>query len=132
MSTRSFAINTEPHVAKVGESDLHFQPEVIGAEFAEAYDAIRTVQLKVKAAQGNKASSSKHAKDDDVDSSVLAELSLAMRSFVGKFLVDDHERETFSGMRIPDRVLVQLMEWVAELYGSGSGNRDAAGGTSSA
>lgn len=136
MASRNFAINTEPHEAVIGSTTLLFEPEVIGAEFAEAYEQLRAVQQKVKGAQGGKASSTKHAKADTADAAVLGELSQAMREFVNTFLLEE-SREAFASLRLPDRILVQLMEWAAELYGGGSGgggaegNTDAAGGTSS-
>lgn len=130
MASRSFALNTTPHEATVGSVTLLFEPEVIGAEFAEAYEQLRDVQQKVKGAGGSKASSTKHARAESVDAGVLGELSDAMRKFVGTFLLEESQA-AFADLRLPDRILVQLMEWVAELYGSGSGNLDAAGGTSS-
>jgi hypothetical protein len=36
----------------------------------------------------------------------------------------------FVSVRLPQRVLLQLIEWVAELYGGGSGNPDAGTGPS--
>lgn len=164
MATKSFAINTEPHVADVGGTQLLFQPEVVGAEFAQAYAELREVQKSVK---GNKASSTKHAKDDDTSPETLLKLNHAMRSFLSGFMLPE-SAEIFSrhelthkgevqvftsaeqaaavaeelgvtntlvdkSMRLPDRILVQLMEWVAELYGSAdSGKTDAPGGQSSA
>jgi len=130
MTTKTFAIRTEPHEAIIGSAVLLFEPEVLGSEFAEAYDTLREVQRKVKAVKGNGSSSTKHAKAEDLDTDTLIELSNAMRNFVSRFLLVD-SREVFAGLRLPDRVLAELMEYVAELYGSGSGNRDAAGGTSS-
>lgn len=130
MATRTFEIRTEPHLATIGEDTLAFTPEVIGADFAQAYDKLRQVQSKVKAAQAGKASSTKHAKEDGIGSDVLSELSAAMREFVGGFLMPESVT-VFAAMRLPDRILIQLMEWVAELYGGGSGNQAAAGGTSS-
>lgn len=130
MASKAFEIRTEPNEALIGDATLLFQAEVVGAEFAEAYDALRSVQQKVKGLEGGKPSSTKHAKADHVDSTTLAELSNAMRDFVGRFLLPE-SKTVFDSMRLPDRVLVQLMEWVAELYGGGSGNQAAAGGTSS-
>lgn len=127
--TRTFEIRTEPHEAVIGSDKLLFEPEVIGSEFAQAYEALKIVQKKVNDAKGSKASSTKPAKADSLDASVLSELSAAMRDFVSKFLLAE-SRPVFDGLRLPDRVLVQLMEYVAELYGGGSGN--AAGGPSSA
>ncbi|AKA61742.1 hypothetical protein SEA_MAIH_4 [Streptomyces phage Maih] len=131
MSTKTFEIRTEPHEAVIGPHTLLLEPEVIGAEFAQAYAAIREVQGKVKAAQASKGSSTKHAKADGLDADVLTELSEAMRAFVRRFMLPDSQA-VFDGIRLPDRILVQLMEYVAELYGGGSGNQAAAGGTSSA
>jgi hypothetical protein len=130
MATKSFALNEDPHTATVGRTELLFVPETTGPEFAEAYDALRDVQIKVKNARGAKGSSTKPGKPDDLGKDTLIELSDAMRTFITRFLLDDEQRETFAGMRLPDRVLVQMMEWVAELYGSGSGNVDGGGSSS--
>ncbi|ATN93707.1 hypothetical protein SEA_ABT2GRADUATEX2_4 [Streptomyces phage Abt2graduatex2] len=131
VTSRTFNIRTEPHEAVIGPHKLLLEPEVIGAEFAEAYTVIREAQAKVKAAQGSKASGTKHAKADGLDASVLKELSEAMRTFVRRFMLPESQ-QVFDTIRLPDRILVQLMEYVAELYGGGSGNQAAAGGTSSA
>lgn len=128
MATKSFAINTEPHVADVGGTELLFQAEVIGAEFAQAYAQLRTVQQKVK---GTKASSTKHAKEESLDPDVLVELHHAMKAFVRGFLLPESQT-VFDRLRLPDRILVQLMEWVAELYGSGTDNDDTDGGKADA
>jgi cobalamin-dependent methionine synthase I len=130
MASKTFALRVEPHEAIVGDTILLLEPEVIGADFAEAYDALREVQQKVKSAEGNKASSTKTAKASTVDAKMLTELSAAMRSFVRRFLLEE-SRPVFDDMRLPDRVLVDLMQYVAELYGGGQGNRAADGGTSS-
>lgn len=130
MATKTFEIRTEPHEAVIGANTLLLEPEVIGAEFAQAYASLREVQAKVKGAQAGKPSSTKHAKADGIDAGILTELSEAMRSFVRRFMLPDSQA-VFDGLRLPDRILVQLMEYVAELYGGGSGNPVAAGGTSS-
>lgn len=130
MATKTFEIRTNPHEAVIGATTLLLEPEVVGAEFAQAYAEIREVQQKVKSAQATKGSSTKHAKADGLDAAVLTELSESMRQFVRRFMLPD-SKAVFDGMRLPDRVLVQLMEYVAELYGGGSGNLVAAGGTSS-
>lgn len=129
-TSRTFEIRTEPHEAVIGPHTLLLEPEVVGAEFATAYAALREVQRKVRSAEPAKGSSTKHAKADGLNADVLIELSDAMRVFVRKFMLPDSQA-VFDGMRVPDRVLVKLMEYVAELYGGGSGNPDAAGGTSS-
>lgn len=166
MAARTFHINTEPHAASVGDVTLLFQPEVVGAEFASAYAELREVQKSVK---GNKASSTKHAKDDDTSPETLLKLNQAMRSFLAGFMLPEsaavfnrfevtHGKtvEAFAtreladaraeelgatdtvrdaSLRLPDRILVALMEWVAELYGSAGdaeGKTDGPGGQSSA
>lgn len=130
MASKTFEIRTEPHEAVLGDVKLYFVPEVGGAAFATAYAALREVQKKVGASEGSKSSSTKHAKEaKDLDPAVLGEISEALHTFVRQFLVPA-SRELFDGMGLPDRVLVQLMEWVAELYGGGSGNPEDAGGTS--
>lgn len=128
MAEKSFAIRTEPHRADIGGTVLLLQPEVVGAEFTDAYAEVRKVQSLVRSVEGGgKASSTKHK--SEVDPEALRKISDAMREFVRGFLLEE-SRPVFDGMRLPDRVLVELMQWVAELYGGGSGNGDAAGGTS--
>ncbi|WP_224281768.1 hypothetical protein [Streptomyces sp. LS1784] len=38
---RTFTINTEPHVAEIGDVELLFRPEVMGDEFPDAYTKLR-------------------------------------------------------------------------------------------
>lgn len=131
MAVKNFEIRTEPHTATIGAHELRFLPEVVGSKFVQAYDEMTAVQRKLKGASGNKASSSKHAKEEDaIDGVVLAEINAAMIRFVRSFLFDDESRTVFDALALPDRILVQLIEWVGELYGGGSGNPVAGGGTS--
>lgn len=130
MASKVFEIRTKPHEAVFGDTTVFFEPEVIGAEFAAAYDKLREAQKRAKAAEGGKASSTKHAKEADVDAETLVSLSTAMREFVGSFVTTESVAD-FSGLRLPDRILLEMVNWVAELYGGGSGNPAAAGGTSS-
>lgn len=117
MAIRTFAINDQPHEAKIGEHALLFQPEVVGARFAQAYAGLREVQKQVTAA------------GDDVDPDLLTAVNTEMRAFLANFMLPDSVK-VFDTLELPDRVLVQLLQWVAELYGGGSGNAD--GGSSSA
>lgn len=123
MATRQFAINQEPHTAVVGDTVLSFFPEVIGAEFMQSYSGLRDVQKRVTDA------------GDDVDVADLLAVSEAMRSFLAGLMLPESVK-AFDKMRFPDRILVQLLEWVAELYGSGAGKDQspaaAPGGQSSA
>ncbi len=117
MATKTFALNTTPHVATVGKHKLSFEPEVLGAEFAEAYSGLKATQKSVKVAE------------DDIGADELMAVNAGMREFLSRFMLPD-SKELFETLRLPDRILVQLLEWVAELYGGGSGN--GRGGSSSA
>lgn len=135
MASKTFNLRTEPHEAVLGDTTLLFVPEVTGPEFATAYDALKSVQLKAKNAEGMaKALGKKGGKpaDDDAGLSkeLLVELSDAMREFIRTFLTDEMQRDTFDNMRLPDRILSELMQFCAELYGGGSGNDDAGGSSS--
>lgn len=124
MAVRQFTINQTPHEFQVGDVSLFLEPEVEGAVFAEAYAQLREVQADAKRVQKSaKASSTKHkaadADADGMDPQTLVKLNKAMRDFLRGFMLPD-SAAVFDGMRLPDRVLVQMMEAVAELYGSGS------------
>lgn len=110
MASKSFAINTEPHRAEIGEHTLLFQPEVVGAAFAEAYSGLRDAQKKVKDA------------GDDIGPDVLLAVNAEMRAFLARFMLPE-SAELFATLKLPDRVLVQLLQWVAELYGGGAEER---------
>ncbi|QBZ73489.1 hypothetical protein SEA_MISCHIEF19_4 [Streptomyces phage Mischief19] len=134
MAERSFAINTEPHVFNVGDVKLLLQPEVVGAEFATAYADLRKVQTRVQQSQKlAKASSTKHkaAEADGIDADVLTDLHEAMRSFLRRFMLPASQ-EVFDGLRLPDRILVAMLEAAAELYGTtGDEPRPTGGSTES-
>lgn len=130
MTERVFEIRTEPHRAVVGDTTLLLVPETSGGDFLAGYAKLREVQAKVNRKTGGvKASSTKHAKEAEQDLEALAELSNTMRMFVARFLLPESV-PVFENMRLPDRILLQLIEFAAELYGGGSGNPDADGGTS--
>ena len=116
MAEKSFAINTEPHVATIGDHKLSFVPEVVGAEFADAYAGLKEAHKLVKAAK------------DGVGPKELKAVNAGMREFLTGFMLP-HSAEVFESLKLPDRVLVQLLEWLTALYGGGSGN--APGGSSS-
>lgn len=121
MATRTFSLNTEPHQAIIGDVTLLFIPETEGAAFADAYASLRTAQEGIKAA------------GDNIGADELRAVSAGMRAFVGNFLLPDSVPD-FESLRLPERVLVQLLEYVAELYGGGSGaegKTGAPGGRSS-
>lgn len=114
---RSFALNTTPHVAVVGPHRFEFECESNGAEFADAYSALREAQRAITDAGEN------------VGAAELKIVSAGMRNFVTRFMLDE-SKAMFASVTLPDRVLVQMLEFVAELYGSGKAGAD--GGQSSA
>lgn len=122
MATRTFMINVTPHEAVVGDVTLLFIPETEGAAFADAYASLRTAQEGIKAA------------GDSIGADELRAVSAGMRAFVSNFLLPESVPD-FESLRLPERVLVQLLEYVAELYGGGAGTKanptGAAGGRSS-
>lgn len=128
---RVFELRTEPHPVRVGTTVLHFEPETYGADFVEAYNDLRDAQVRVsRKAAGRKASSSKHAQDPDLNVEDVKALNDTMRRFVRGFLVPE-SHAAFDGLKIPDRILLELIDYLAELYGGGSGNPVADGGQSS-
>jgi hypothetical protein len=156
---RSFTINTEPHVAEVGEHELLFQPEVMGDEFLDAYTKLREVQ-----------SAGGVDVDDlaNLDPAELRKVTAALRVFLAGLMLpesaevfarwevkagsgkavlgtygtpEEAEAEaakkhgakvTDASLRLPDRVLVELLEWVVELYGSGATARPTGSSSGSA
>lgn len=111
---RVFEIRTEPHVAKLGDVSLYLFPEVEGAAFAAAYAGLREAQKSITAA------------GDNVGPDELAAVNKGMRDFLSSFMTDE-SRATFTEMKLPDRVLVQLLEFAAELYGGGGQGNDRGG-----
>lgn len=108
MASKNFAINTEPHDATIGDKTLYFVPEVEGSEFMTAYAALRDVQKEL-------------GSEESATAEQLMLINTAMRDFLKGLMLPDSQDE-FDDMKLPSRVLVQLLEWTAELYGGGSGN----------
>lgn len=143
MARKQFSLNTQPHVAELGDVELLFIPEVLGDEFLDGYGKLTEAQAKVSGA-------------DDLSKASPEELRAlygAMRAFLvglmtpesaarfarfevikgGETIADFRSREEAEkhaadwkgatvvdrSMRLPDRVLVELLEWTVELYGGG-------------
>ncbi|MFF0092662.1 hypothetical protein ACFYSF_22250 [Streptomyces canus] len=146
MATRDFAVRTEPHVATLGDlGELHFVAEVFGDEFLDGYNQVQEAQkslggeedltkmdpdalrriygsmrqflatlmtpesaerwLRFEVVKANKVVD--HFRSRDEAEAKAAELGATAR-------VRD------VSMRVPDRVLVELLEWTTELYGGGN------------
>lgn len=130
MTERVFSIRTEPHRAVIGDTVLLLVPEANSGDFLDAYNRMRAAQeLFSRKSAGTKATGTKHAKASEVDTESLAKLNKTMRDFVTGFLLPESVT-VFENLTLPDRVLLQLIEFAAELYGGGSGNPAADGGTS--
>lgn len=109
---KAFAIRTEPHEAEIGDTVLRFVPEAVGDMFVEQYANLRETQ--------------KGANADDADAVELRKATQALRDFlIGFMLPESHD--AFTAMQLPTRVLMELLEWVAELYGGGAGGTDGKG-----
>ncbi|CAM5301305.1 hypothetical protein AB0F92_22690 [Kitasatospora aureofaciens] len=138
---KTFALNTEPHIAEVGDHELRFQPEVLGDEFLDAYSRLQDTYKSLDLDLSN----------PDVDLGQVREATVALRLFLASLMLPESAEEfarwdivaagkTVSshgdpaqareaaggrkgarvvdrGLRLPDRVLIELMEWVVELYG---------------
>ncbi|CAL9613654.1 hypothetical protein SUDANB1_05680 [Streptomyces sp. enrichment culture] len=145
MSRKSFALNTEPHEAAIGDIVLKFIPEVYGDEFLDAYIQLRDAQKSVGGGGEN------------ADPAELRQAMASLRAFLADLMTEESrvlftrvdvvkggevletfqswdEAETYAEgvvggasvvqhLRLPARVLTELMEWVAELYGGGTSNR---------
>ncbi|MCX5326275.1 hypothetical protein [Streptomyces sp. NBC_00120] len=143
--SRTFTLNTTPHVATVGETELLFQPEVMGDEFLDAYESLQDSQQSLGVDVNNLAAA---------DPENLRAVVRSLRLFLARLMLPE-SAQTFAqwevvkngqavsthatpdeaaqaasevkgattvkdaGMRLPDRVLVELLEWVVELYGGG-------------
>lgn len=157
MAKKTFALNTEPHVATVGDTDLLFKPEVMGDEFM---DALHDLQEAQKAASGVDLEDLQN-----LDADALRKTARALRGFLAELMlpesaalftrVDVYEdgkvaasyatreeadahaagspgAKAVDAMPLPDRILVQLMEWVIEIYGGGADERPPTSSSASA
>jgi len=130
VTERVFTVRTEPHRAVIGDTTLLLVPEASSGDFLDAYNKMRAAQdLFNKKSAGAKASGTKHAKAADLDPEALGKLTQTMREFISRFLMPE-SAPVFASLKLPDRVLLELIEFAAELYGGGSGNQGADGGTS--
>ncbi|WP_030236752.1 hypothetical protein [Streptomyces sp. NRRL S-350] len=145
MATRTFALNTVPHVAEIGPHKLSFEPEVYGDEFLDAYEKLRNSQAEL-GVDLNDLGNVEPAKLRQVVGSLrvfLASLMLPESAAVfarwdvvaGGVAVGSYSEPGLAAkaaaeqegatvkdesLRLPDRVLVELLEWAVELYGGGA------------
>lgn len=141
---KQFALNREPHVADIGGTELSFQAEVMGDEFMDAYTGLRDAQKSLGVDVGSLEDAEpeairavSRALRDFLVLLMLPESAALMNrvdvfhdgQVVATFPTwaegEEHAAKVGGGasarysLRLPDRVLVELMEWVVELYGGG-------------
>lgn len=153
---KTIKINTEPHECEVGPHTLLFQPEIYGDDFLDNYSQLQEIQKEFSGADLNEVSGTRLRGLYTEMRAFLARLMtdecadrfnrfevhaegkpvVAFRTREG---ADAHaekigatDRIKDESIRLPDRVLVELMEWVVELYGSGEGSGSRPTGSSSA
>ncbi|MFJ6014454.1 hypothetical protein [Streptomyces sp. NPDC092952] len=154
MAKRQFTLNTQPHEAEIGDAVYLFEPEVLGDEFLDRYERLQEANRRLNIDPGNmvNADLSKVREAAVAMRVFLASLMLPESAaefarwdvITGGKTVSSHstpeEAEEAAakrkdatvkdaGRRYPDRVLVELMEWVVELYG---GNRPPTSSSGSA
>ncbi|MFF4146894.1 hypothetical protein ACFY0A_37465 [Streptomyces sp. NPDC001698] len=158
VATKSFAIRTENHVADLGDlGTLEFVPEILGDEFLDGYSKVQEAQsalgdekdltkldpgvlrsvfgamrsflatlmttesaerfLRFEVIKGGKTVA--HFRTREQADAYASELTGAVR-------VEDR------GMRLPDRVLVEMLEWTTELYAGGDRPTGPSSGSSRA
>ncbi|WP_434593244.1 hypothetical protein [Streptomyces sp. A5-4] len=144
VAKKQFALNTTPHEAEIGDVVLQFQPEVMGDQFLDNYSRIQETSKRLNIDLTDMSSVDLSAVKETTQSLrvFLANLMLpdSAEQFarwdvrVGQKVVSSHREPEAAheaagarknaevidaGMRLPDRVLVELLEWVVELYGGG-------------
>ncbi|WP_411092328.1 hypothetical protein [Streptomyces sp. 049-1] len=146
MATKNFSFNTEPHVASVNGRDLLFEPEVMGDAYMDAFGELKEAQaaasgidlddlstLDPSTLRGATRGLRQFLGRMMLPESAREFLTVEAISADGTVLSCHQEWEEaeeaaaqVTGARVrwtwqmPDRVLVDLMEWVTELYGGGS------------
>lgn len=158
MATRSFDLRTQPHEAVIGDTTLLFRPEVLGAEFLDSYERLKEVQQAAKGS-GDDGDAIDAGLARQVTAAIrqfLAELMVpeAVLRFnrwdvmdgsgapVESFTTAEEAQKRAAAVKgsevidrslqLPDRLLAELIEWTAELYGSSGGDQARPTGSSSA
>lgn len=107
MASKVFHLNEEPHTITVGDYTFLFTPEAGGAEFASAYALLATAQAEAKGAEGANTAEA------------MSKVSAALKGFVRQFMLPKTVK-AFDGAMLPDRVLMGMVEFLAETYAGGN------------
>lgn len=141
---RTFALNKTPHVAELGDGlELKFQPEVMGDEFLDGYVALQDTYKGLGVGAGNDAAGMDLGKAAEIIRELrgflcnllIPESKERFSRFVvikggketGAYLTRE-EAESAAGtvkgstvrddsLQLPLRVLMEILEWIATLYG---------------
>ncbi|MCF3960608.1 hypothetical protein [Streptomyces fuscigenes] len=144
---KTFTLNTSPHVAELGEGlELHFVPEVMGDEFLEGYvqlqEATRGIGGTGPDGTGGMDMEKAVAVIRDLRGFLFKLLMPESQEVFSRFVVVKGGREVSAhvqedeaeaaaaglkaatvrdeSLKLPMRVLMELMEWVAQIYGGGA------------
>jgi hypothetical protein len=156
VAKKQFALNTSPHEAEIGDATFLFEPEVLGDEFLDRYERLQEANRRLDIDPANMADADlSKVREATVAMRVfLASLMLPESAHefarwdvvAGGKTVSSHPTPEEAaeaaakrkgatvkdaGHRYPDRVLVELMEWVVELYGGGGSRPPTSSGVSS-
>lgn len=110
MTQRTFEVNTEPHVATIGDHQYAFPPEVDTDTMMSAWSKSRVTDEMVDEAVAEHPDWTKGEAR-----SRLATTSI--RTFIDALMVDDDTRARFAAHTLPDRVLIDMQNWLLEEYG---------------
>ncbi|WP_234334282.1 hypothetical protein [Streptomyces sp. NRRL B-1347] len=99
-------MNTEPHVAVIGDIELRFQPEVAGSEFLDVYERLVSTQKQVGTDLAK------------ADPRQMREVLAALRGFIKELMLPESV-PVFDKMPLPDRIMIELVEFLMEVYGGG-------------
>ncbi|MEV0016704.1 hypothetical protein [Streptomyces tendae] len=146
MATKNFSFNTDPHVATVNGRNLLFEPEVMGDAYMDAFAELKEAQAAASgidlddlstldpntlrgATRGLRQFLGRMMLPESAQEFLAVE-AVTADGTVLSFHQDWEEAEEAAAQvagararwvwQMPDRVLVDLMEWVTELYGGGS------------
>ncbi|MET9818343.1 hypothetical protein [Streptomyces sp. NPDC006355] len=143
---RTFTINRTPHVADLGDGlELHFVPEIAGDEFLEGYVQLQEAYKGLGSASTDDAASVDLGKVGgivkDLRAFLLGMMMPESKEVFSRFVVvkagkeqgvylsraaAENAAEGVKGATVRDdslqlslRVLMEILEWVATLYGGG-------------
>lgn len=142
MAQRTFTLNTEPHEAKIGDAVLRFMPEVLGTEMLDAYatlqeaqrdaadsgdpEVVRNTLRSVReflAALMTEGSATEFLTLDVVTADNVVAASFTVPAQAHASAASLPGSKVRDRIQLPQRILMELLEWVVELHGGGAAAR---------